>query len=57
MLTPNRYPINADITIAMVPQIQILNTDLLIIEPPTFAAIVPDKARNKMENPYWKYII
>jgi hypothetical protein len=57
MLTPNRYPIDADMTIAMVPQIQILKTDFIITEPPTFAAIVPDKARNKMEKAYWKYII
>ena len=54
MLTPNRYPINADITIAMVPQIQILKTDFIITEPPTFAAIVPDRARNQIEKPYWK---
>jgi len=51
-LTPNKYPINADITIAIVPQIHILNTDLQIKDPPTFAAIVPDKARKSMENPY-----
>lgn len=57
MLTPNKYPINADITIAIVPQIQILHTDLLIEDPPTFAARVPDKARKRMENPYWKNII
>ncbi len=57
MLTPNKYPINADITMAMVPQIQILNTDLTILEPPTFAARVPDKARKSMENCIRKNII
>ena len=57
MLTPNKYPINADIAIAIVPQMQILNTDLPIEDPPTFAARVPDRARKRIENPYWKNII
>ena len=42
---------------AIVPQIHILTTDLLTEDPPIFAAMVPDKARNRMENPYWKKII
>jgi hypothetical protein len=57
MLTPNRYPIKADIAMAIVPQIHILHTDLPIEDPPTFAARVPDMARKSMENPYWKKII
>ena len=50
MLTPNIYPINADKIITIVPQIHIRKTDLLIFEPPAFAAKVPDKARKGMEN-------
>ena len=57
MLTPNKYTISADNTMAIVPQIHILNTDLPILEPPTFAARVPDTARKSMENPNWKNII
>lgn len=57
MLTPNKYPIKAAIIIAIVPQTQILQTDLPTEDPPTFAARVPDKARKMIENPYWKKII
>ena len=52
VFTPNIYPTAAVINMATVPQKHILATALEIFDPPIFAAIVPDIAKNKMANAY-----
>jgi hypothetical protein len=44
-LTPNKYPINAVIPMAAVPQNTTRITPLLMLEPPALAATTPRKIR------------
>ena len=51
------YPTNAESTIAIVPQMVILNMAFLILEPPVFAAVVPKNIRKIVVKPYNQYSI
>ena len=56
-LTPKIYPTNADNTIAIVPQIVIRKIAFLMLEPPVFAAIVPNIIRKIIVKAYNQYSI
>lgn len=43
----------AEAPMAQVPQMQIRSTAFNVLEPPAFAANIPEKAKNRIEKPYW----
>jgi hypothetical protein len=55
--TPNRYPTNAESTIAIVPQIRMRTTAFIILDPPVFADTAPRMMSDRMVKPYRKYSI
>ena len=57
MFAPNIYPAKAVIPIAMVPQKVIRIIALKMLEPPVLAAIVPNRIRKKIADPYNVYSI